>query len=93
MATNLPIKKFRSGSIETALWLNKRDIDGATVEFKTVGLTRSYKKKGEDLWRTEKINLRRNDLQKAILVLQKMQEQLLLEEKHKTHSDENEEDE
>lgn len=76
---NQPIKKFRSGNIETAVWLNQReDPEGNKFGFKTVSLSRSYKKKGEDIWRSDVVNLRRNDLAKAILVLQKAQEDLLL---------------
>ncbi len=81
MATNMPINKFKAGNIETAVWNNKREVNGATVEFKTVSLSRSYIKKGEDTWRNDVINMRRNDLQKAIIVLQKAQEALLLTEK------------
>ncbi|MEK6835839.1 MAG: hypothetical protein AABX55_02340 [Nanoarchaeota archaeon] len=75
---NRPIKKFRSGNIEAAIWSNEREFNGGMVEFKTISLSRSYKKKEEDLWRSDQINLRRNDIQKAILVLQKAQEELLL---------------
>ena len=78
MPGNLPIKKFRAANIEAAIWSNKRDVEGAKVEFKTVSLSRSYKKKGEDVWRNDIVNLRRNDIQKAIMVLQKAQEELLL---------------
>ena len=53
------------------------------VEFKTISLSRSYKKKGEDIWRSDLINLRRNDIQKCILVLQKAQEELLLNQEQK----------
>ena len=79
MATNMPIHKFKAGNIEAAVWSNKKEINGATVEFKTVSLSRSYIKKGEDMWRNDVINsLRRNDLQKVIMVMQKAQEALLL---------------
>ena len=82
MATNMPINKFKAGNIEVAIWSNKREVNGATVEYKTASLSRSYMKKGEDVWRNDVINnLRRNDLQKAIIVLQKAQEALLLTEK------------
>ncbi len=77
-APKRPTKKWKCGNIEAAIWSNKRDMDGMEVEFKTVSLSRSYKKKGEDLWRNDVINLRRNDLQKIILVLKKAQEELLL---------------
>ena len=78
---NRPIKKFKSGNIEAAIWNNEREFNGSIVGFKTVSLSRSYRKKGEDIWRSDQINsLRRNDIQKVILVLQKAQESLLLNE-------------
>jgi hypothetical protein len=75
---NRPIKKFKSGNIEAAIWNNEKEFNGSLVEFKTISLSRSYKKKDEEIWRSDQINLRRNDIQKAILVLQKAQEELLL---------------
>jgi hypothetical protein len=80
MAGNMPTHKFKAGNIEAAVWSNKKEIDGAQVEFRTISLSRSYKKKGEDLWRNDVINMRRNDIQKAIIVLQKAQEELLLKQ-------------
>ncbi len=78
---NRPISKWKSGNIEAAVWVNKRGLDtGEEVEFKTVSLSRSYKKRGEDIWRNDVIHLRRNDIQKVILVLTKAQEELLLKE-------------
>ena len=78
MAGNIPIKKFRCGSIEAAIWSNKKAVNGSEVEFKTVSLSRSFMKKGENIWRNEVINLRRGDLQKVLIVLQKAQEELFL---------------
>ncbi|MEK6834652.1 MAG: hypothetical protein AABX61_00115 [Nanoarchaeota archaeon] len=75
---NRPIKKFRSGNIEAAIWSNEKDFNGGLVEFKTISLNRSYKKKGEEIWRNEIINLRRGDIPRILLVLQKAQEDLLL---------------
>ena len=89
MPGNLPIKKFRSANIEAAIWSNKRDVEGASVEFKTLSLSRSYKKSKEDVWRNEIINLRRNDIQRAIIVLKKAQEEMLLnDEKGDKHEEE-----
>lgn len=85
---NKPIKKFKSGAIETAIWNNEKDFNDSKVEFKTVSLTRSYKKKGEDIWRSESVNLRKNDLIKAILVLQKAQEELLMQQSMEVGDDE-----
>ena len=76
--SNRPIKKFRSGNIEVAIWSNEKEFNGGLVEFKTVTLSRSYKKKDEEIWRSDQLNLRRNDLQKCILLLQKTQEELFL---------------
>ena len=78
MVGNMPIKKFRSGSIEAAIWSNKKSMNGSEVEFKTVSLGRSFKKRGEDIWRHEVINLRKGDLQRVLLVVQKAQEELLM---------------
>jgi len=73
-----PIKKFKCGVIESAIWENSKEVEGNEIGFKTVSFRRSWKQDG--VWRDSTVNLRRNDLQKAILVLQKAQEDLLLEE-------------
>ena len=75
---NKPIKKFKSGAIESAIWENSKEVEGNEVGFKTVSLRRSWKQEG--VWRDSTVHLRRNDLQKAILVLSKAQEELLLDE-------------
>mgnify|MGYP001576579651 CR=1 FL=1 len=77
----LPIKKFRSGNITCSIWSNKRDVerDGRKmeVEFKTVSLRKSWEKDGK--WFDHTItNIRKNDIAKMILLLQKAQEDLLL---------------
>jgi len=87
---NRPIKKFKSGNIEAAIWSNEKEFNGGLVEFKTISLSRSYKKKGEDIWRSDQLNLRRNDLQKCILVLQKAQEELLLNQEQQEIEEEDE---
>ena len=76
---NRPIKKFKSGNIELAIWFNEREVDGAVVGFKTVSLKRSWRDNKQEIWRDEVVNLRRGDLPKVLLVLNKAQEELLLE--------------
>jgi len=76
---NRPIKKFKSGNIELAIWFNEREVDGAIVGFKTVSLKRSWRDNKQEIWRDEVVNLRRGDLPKVLLVLNKAQEELLLE--------------
>lgn len=77
---NKPIKEYKAGSIKAAIWENERETDSGKLSFKTISLTRSWKKKGENIWRNDVVNLRRNDLQKAIIVLEKAQEDLLMNE-------------
>jgi len=78
MEGNRPIKKFRSGVIEAAIWLNSKKKDNEEISYKTVSISKSWKAKNDITWRNEVINLRKGDLQKVILVLQKAQEELLL---------------
>ncbi|MBU2639194.1 MAG: hypothetical protein KKG75_00635 [Nanoarchaeota archaeon] len=82
MVGNLPIKKWRAGSIEGVVWSNKRNIerDGEKmeVEFKTVTLRRSWKDRDQNIWRDEKLNLRKQDIPKLMVILNKMQEELFL---------------
>jgi len=75
---NKPIKQYKSGSISSSVWANERDVNGSKVEFKTVSLRKSWKD-DKNIWRDSTINLRRNDIPKAILVLQKAHEDLLLD--------------
>lgn len=77
MVGNLPIKKWRSGNIQGALWVNEREVNGTTVGFKTVSLRRSWKKEG-DVWREEVMNLRRQDIPKLMTILHEMQKELFL---------------
>ena len=75
---NKPIKQYKSGSISSSIWANEREVNGNKVEFKTVSLRKSWKD-DKNVWRDATINLRRNDIAKAMIVLQKAQEDLLLE--------------
>ena len=75
---NRPIKKFRAGNIEAAIWFNEREVDGNIVGFKTVSLRRFWRDKKQELWRDEVVNLRKGDTAKALLVLSKSNEELLL---------------
>ena len=76
--SNKPIKQFRSGSIQGAIWLNERTVNGDTVAFKTASIRRSWKDKETDQWRDETINLRKGDVSRALVILNKLQEELLL---------------
>ena len=73
---NMPVKKFRAGPIQAAIWENDSQIEEAG-KFKTISLDRSYKDKN-GIW--QKTNsMRINDLPKASVVLTKAYEYLILE--------------
>jgi hypothetical protein len=75
-----PIKKWRISNMEICVWDNKKKFNEGEVSFKTVTLTRSYKKKDEDVWRSEIINnIRRNDISKIQVLLNKVQDYLYFE--------------
>ncbi len=77
---NRPIKKYKSGGIEAAVWMNEREVEGNLVGFKTVTLSRSWRDKKANVWRNEVLNLRKGDLAKAMLVLSKANEEVLLKD-------------
>ena len=88
-STNRPIKEYRISNWKVSIWENVKEIDKASkVTYKTVSLSRSFKKKKEDIWRNEVINnIRRQDLAKLRLILNKAEEYLFFENKE---DDENE---
>lgn len=71
-----PIAKFKSGTIECAIWKNEKQKDDMVLEYKTASLRKSWKQDGQ--WHDATIQLRKNDIQKVILVLSKAQEALFL---------------
>ena len=78
--TNKPIKSYRAGNLQAAIWFNERQVKDAIVGFKTASLRRSWKDKDKDLWREETLNLRKQDLPKLAVLLAKLQEDLFLNE-------------
>lgn len=89
--TNKPIKKWKAGAIEGCIWKNVKVLDnGQELEFKTATLTRNYRKKGEDVWRSEVFNFRRSDLPKLQVILHNIQQELFLTERNGLEGDDNE---
>jgi len=77
---NRPVQKWRVGAVEAAVWDNKKSIQGGEISYKTVTVSRSYKKKEENIWRSEVINnLRRGDIEKLQVILRKVQDYLYFE--------------
>jgi len=81
---NRPIKKWRSSNFELALWSNEREVNGNIVEFKTMSLGRSFKKKNEEIWRNEVINIRRLDLPRLMALLNEASKELFLDKPRET---------
>ncbi len=73
-----PIKQYRSGSVQGAIWFNERQVNGDTIGFKTASIRRSWKDKETDQWREETLNLRKQEIPKVLVILNKIQEELLL---------------
>ena len=77
-AARPPVKTYRSGSIQGAVWMNEREKEGQIFGFKTASLKRSWFDKEKNTWMNESMNLRKQDVTKALLILGKLQEDLLL---------------
>lgn len=77
---NLPEKKFRAGAIAATIWRNKSQIKkGDEVDYYyTISIDRNYKDK-EGQWQSTN-SLRVSDLPKAVLVLQKAFECLVIKD-------------
>jgi len=78
-AKNLPEQKFSAGVISATIWKNQgTSKKGEEVEYRTISLQRSYTDK-EGNWKSTN-SFRVNDLPKAMLVLNKAYEYLVLKQ-------------
>ena len=92
MVGNLPMKKWRVSNLEGVIWNNRKEMNGVEVEFKTATIGRSYRKKGEDLWRNEVINnIRLNDIPKLQAILNRLQDFLYFEAREAKEESEDDE--
>ncbi len=73
-----PVQKFRAGGISADIWENKGKKEDKDFSFNTITLQRAYQDKEENWQHTN--SLRVNDLPKAILVLRKAYEHLVLKQ-------------
>lgn len=74
-SANRPVKSFRCGNFSGAIWANEKQMAEGMVSFMTASLRRSWKDKSGS-WRDETVNLRKNDIAKAVLLLNKLQEEM-----------------
>ena len=78
---HLPEKKFRSGSIYLTIWNNRKRVKHDKVSyFYTITLERRYKKGKE--WKSSN-TYRVNDLPRAVLLLNKAYEYLVIQKSGK----------
>ncbi len=75
---NLPEKKFSAGAVRATIWKNTGSKKtGEAIEYRTVSFERVYKDKQSGEWKSTN-SLRLNDLPKAVVVLNKAYEHLML---------------
>jgi hypothetical protein len=75
---NLPEMNFRAGAVSASIWRNQiKTKDGQDREIMSVTFNRSYKDKDSDEWKRTS-SLRTMDLPKAVVVLNKAFEYLIL---------------
>jgi hypothetical protein len=75
-----PKKSFKSANYEVAVWENERDYEQGIVSFQTVSLKKSWKDK-TNVTREQYISLRKQDVERVLVLLRKAQEYLVLGEK------------
>ena len=76
---NAPEKKFSTGVISATVWKNSgTSKEGSPTEYKTITLQRRYTDK-DGKWQSTN-SLRINDLPRAVLVLNKAYEYIVLKE-------------
>ncbi len=85
MEKNRPEKKIRAGGVSATIWANEGlNKAGEKVTYRTISVERNYKDK-EDNWKSTN-SLRVGDLPKAVLVMNKAYEYLMIKETSSTES-------
>jgi hypothetical protein len=76
-AKNMPEKKFRAGAVSATIWQNNsQKQDGSMASFNTISFERGYKDK-QGNWKSTS-SLRVADIPKAVVVLNKAYEYLVM---------------
>ena len=76
---NKPEKRVSAGAIQASVWRNEIQKDGKISEYKTISFDRRYKDKKTGEWKSTN-SMRITDLPKAIAVLSKVYEYLVIKE-------------
>mgnify|MGYP001459247958 CR=1 FL=1 len=74
-----PWRTVKSSNFEASIWENERDFgEGGIVAYKSVSIRKTWRD-NNNTFREQKINLRKQDVERMIVLLRKVQEHLLLE--------------
>ena len=77
MKGNGPIKKFREGNIEAAIWEQVGKNPEENKRFFTISLKKSWKKKGTDeKWKSVTVSFHKDEISRVFSVLQQATEEL-----------------
>ncbi len=73
------LKSIKSGNFEVTVWENEKDLEeGGIIGFQTVSLRKSWRD-NSGTFREQRLILRKQDLERVVVLLRKTQEYLLLE--------------
>ena len=73
------IKSVKSGNFEATIWENEKDLDeGGIVGYQTITMRKTWRDP-TGTFREQKLHLRKQDVERVVVLLRKVQEHLLLE--------------
>lgn len=73
---------MKSGNFELSIWENEKDFeDVGVVGYQTITVRKSWKDQN-GVSRDQKLHLRKQDIERVLVLLRKAQEHLLLEGEH-----------
>ena len=73
------LKSIRSGNFELSIWENEKDFaDVGVVGYQTITVRKTWKD-NNNVSRDQKLHLRKQDIERVLVLLRKAQEHLLLE--------------
>jgi hypothetical protein len=73
------LKSIRSNNFEASIWENEKDLqEGGIIGFQTISLRKTWRDVN-GTFREQKLHLRKQDVERVLVLLRKVQEHLLLE--------------
>lgn len=74
------IKSVKSGNFEATIWENEKDLDeGGIIGYQTISIRKTWRDPN-GTFREQKLHLRKQDIERVVVLLRKVQEHVLLEE-------------